>query len=214
MALFVVPAMGLALAACPAEAAPFLYVANGLDNTVSVIATATNTVAAPVPVGVEPKGVAVAPNGKHAYVTNSGDGTVSVIKTATNTVAATVPVGSGPIGVAVTPDGTYVYVTNSGSSNVSIIASTSKTVVGIITVGLMPKGVCSGRATCLCGERGLQQCLGDRKGHQHGGGHGHGGDEPIWGRLYPVIQDAALKVLSKPMVLRDAPWLRRRGTEV
>ena len=47
MALFaIVLAMGLALAACPAEAAPFLYVANEGDNTVSVIDTATNTVVA------------------------------------------------------------------------------------------------------------------------------------------------------------------------
>ena len=52
MALFaIVLAMGLALAACPAEAAPFLYVANSGDNTVSVIDTATNTV-----VGYDPGG--------------------------------------------------------------------------------------------------------------------------------------------------------------
>ena len=49
MALFaIVLAMGLALAACPAEAAPFLYVANSGDGTVSVIDTATNTVVATV----------------------------------------------------------------------------------------------------------------------------------------------------------------------
>ena len=56
MALFaIVLAMGLALAACPAEAAPFLYVANAGDNTVSVIDTATNTVVGlPIPVGVPP----------------------------------------------------------------------------------------------------------------------------------------------------------------
>ena len=42
MALFaIVLAMGLDLAACPAEAAPFLYVANSGDGTVSVIDTAT-----------------------------------------------------------------------------------------------------------------------------------------------------------------------------
>ena len=52
MALFaIVLAMGLALAACPAEAAPFLYVTNEADNTVSVIDTATNTVVgSPIPV--------------------------------------------------------------------------------------------------------------------------------------------------------------------
>ena len=57
MALFaIVLAMGLALAACPAEAAPFLYVTNAGDNTVSVIDTATNTVVATIPVGNFPGG--------------------------------------------------------------------------------------------------------------------------------------------------------------
>jgi YVTN family beta-propeller protein len=68
-------------------------VTNTGSNTVSVLDTVTNTVAARVTVGVEPKGVAVTPDGQHAYVTNFGSNTVSVIATATNTVAATVPVG-------------------------------------------------------------------------------------------------------------------------
>jgi YVTN family beta-propeller protein len=54
----IVLAMGLALAACPAEAAPFLYVTNEFDNTVSVIDTATNTVVgSPIPVGSVPTGL-------------------------------------------------------------------------------------------------------------------------------------------------------------
>ena len=86
MALFaIVLAMGLALAACPAEAAPFLYVANGSDNTVSVIDTATNTVVGlPIPVGSNPQTLAVTPDGTKVYVTNAGSNNVSVIKTATN----------------------------------------------------------------------------------------------------------------------------------
>ena len=72
MALFaIVLAMGLGLAACPAEAAPFLYVANSVDNTVSVIDTATNTVVgSPIPVGIFPRAVAITPNGTQAYVVN------------------------------------------------------------------------------------------------------------------------------------------------
>ena len=142
-----------------------------------MISTASKTVVTTVPVGLKPKGVAVAPNGNHAYVTNSSDGTVSVIDTASNTVVGTIPVGSVPIGVAVTPDGTHAYVTNSGSSNVSVIATASNTVVATVTVGLIAQrgGRRPGWATCLCGELGLQQCLGDRHGHQYAGGHGHGG---------------------------------------
>jgi hypothetical protein len=46
MALFAMLAMGLALMASPAAAAPFAYVTNESDNTVSVIDTATNKVVA------------------------------------------------------------------------------------------------------------------------------------------------------------------------
>ena len=101
MALFAMLAMGLGLMAWPAEAAPFAYVTNDAANTVSVIDTATNTVvAATLPVGIAPNGVAVTPDGKHAYVTNAiwPPTTVSVIDTATNTVVATVPVGTFPDG--------------------------------------------------------------------------------------------------------------------
>ena len=69
----------------------------------SAIDTASNTVMATVPVGHNPVGVAVTPDGQTAYVTNFGDNTVSEIDTASNTVAATIPVGNLPEGVAVTP---------------------------------------------------------------------------------------------------------------
>ena len=39
------------------------YVTNNSDNTVSVIDTGTNTVIATVPVGLNPSGIAVTPNG-------------------------------------------------------------------------------------------------------------------------------------------------------
>jgi YVTN family beta-propeller protein len=62
-ALWVVLVMGLGLMASLAAAAPFAYVTNGGSNTVSVIDTAANKVVATVPVGFEPAGVAVAPDG-------------------------------------------------------------------------------------------------------------------------------------------------------
>ena len=80
-----------------------VYVTIGADSTVSVIATATNTVVATVPVAGGSGRVAVTPDGKHAYVTNNGSNNVSVIDTATNTVMNTVPVGGGPSGVGIVP---------------------------------------------------------------------------------------------------------------
>jgi YVTN family beta-propeller protein len=149
MALFAVLAMGLGLLASPAEAAPFAYVVNNGDNSVSVIDTATNTVVGtPIPVGGLPNGVAITPDGTHAYVANAGGNTVSVIATATNTVGATVLVGNTPAGIAITPDGTRAYVVNCncfsgiGAGTVSVIDTASNTVVGTpIPVGGEPEGV-------------------------------------------------------------------------
>ena len=75
-----------------AHAAPFAYITNSLDNNVSVIDTALNTVVTTVTVGTDPNGVAVNPTGAFAYVANRGSNDVSVINIATNIVIATVAV--------------------------------------------------------------------------------------------------------------------------
>src|SRR2546427_8537450 len=99
--------------AVTAVAQPFAYVTNASSGSVSVIDAATRQVVATVPVGKNPLGVAVTPNGGFVYVTNQLSNSVSVIATATNTVVATVPVGTLPFAVAITPDGSLAYVANS-----------------------------------------------------------------------------------------------------
>ena len=120
----------------------FAYVPNSGNNNVSVINTATNTVAATVTVGSFPWGVAVSPDGSRVYVVNGGDNTVSVIDTATNTVTATLTVGIQPLGVAISPNGGRVYVANISSNSVSVIDTATNTVIGAaIPVGSDPRGV-------------------------------------------------------------------------
>ena len=114
------------------------YITNLDANTVSVIDTTSNTVAATIPVGSAPWGVAVSPDGSTVYVANFIDGTVSVIATATDTVTATIPVGITPFGVAVFG---AVFVTNSGDNTVSVIDPASNTVTAVIPVGIAPRGV-------------------------------------------------------------------------
>jgi YVTN family beta-propeller protein len=121
----------------------FAYVANLSSNNVSVIATATNTVVATVPVGTGPRFVAITPDGAFAYVTNGDSNNVSVIDTATNTVGPTVAVGVRPFGVAITPDGAFVYVTNQFSDNVSVIDTATNTVVATVKI-VGPVGVVAG----------------------------------------------------------------------
>ncbi|MDH6284816.1 YncE family protein [Prescottella agglutinans] len=107
-------------------------------------AASAETVTATVPVGADPYGVAISPDGARAYVANLGSGTVSVINTATNSVTATVEVGERPAAVAITPDGTRVYVTNAtngGNGTVSVIDTATNIVTATITVGRNPGGV-------------------------------------------------------------------------
>ena len=76
-AIYAALALGLAFGSRPAAAAPFAYVTNIGSNNVSVIDTASNTVVATVPVGFNPRGADVTPDGARVYVTNAGDNTVS-----------------------------------------------------------------------------------------------------------------------------------------
>ncbi|MCA1005666.1 beta-propeller fold lactonase family protein [Rhodococcus hoagii] len=102
-----------------------------------------DTVTTTIPVGTQPFGVAITPDGTRAYITNAAGNTVSVIDTATTTVIGDpIPVGTEPSRVAITPDGSRAYVTNQSSNTVSVIDTATGTVVGDpIRVGAYPVGV-------------------------------------------------------------------------
>ena len=69
LALVAIMAMGMGLLAMPSTAAAFLYVANTGANTVTVFDTTTSppSLVATVPVGTNPAGVALSPDGKRVY---------------------------------------------------------------------------------------------------------------------------------------------------
>ena len=137
----------LAFYSIPAKAQPFAYITNTGNNTVSVIDTATNTVTATIPVGTDPFGVGVSPDGSRVYVANGQpSNSVSVIDTnpsspSFNTVIVTVAVGRDAEGLAVSPDGTRVYVANSEASSVSVINTASNSVIATVPIGRDPNGV-------------------------------------------------------------------------
>jgi len=109
-------------------------------ETVSVIDTATNTIIANVPIGINSAAVAITPDGTKAYVANEHSNSVSVINTTNNIVTSTVTVGNSPFGVAVSPDGTRAYVTTNirrAPGNVSVIDTATNTVIDTVPVGLL-----------------------------------------------------------------------------
>jgi YVTN family beta-propeller protein len=113
-------------------------VANAYDDTVSVIATARNTVRTTVHVGSGPQGIALAPDGTRVYTANQFDNTVSVIGTARNTLQATVPIGAYPQGIALTPDGALAYTPNADDNAVSVIDTARNSVTATVHVGRFP----------------------------------------------------------------------------
>jgi len=92
-----------------------IYVANFMDNTVSVINGATNG-SNKVSVGSGPSDIAVNPVTNTIYVANLVDNTVTVINGATN-ATTTVAVGPGPVALAVNPVTNMVYVADAGADN-------------------------------------------------------------------------------------------------
>ena len=86
----------------------FVWSVNPDNDSVSVIEVAgdKNQKLAEVPVGDEPRCVAITPDDKKVYVTNAVSGTVSVIDATARTVLKTITVGTEPTGCALSLDGT------------------------------------------------------------------------------------------------------------
>jgi YVTN family beta-propeller protein len=79
-----------------------LYVSNGsIDGVVSGVDTLKEAVVAEIPVGMDPRGLAVDGYRDRIYVANHGDATVSIIDGESNAVVDTVNVGIGPQAIAI-----------------------------------------------------------------------------------------------------------------
>jgi YVTN family beta-propeller protein len=108
-------------------------------NAVGVI-DSKGAIAAQIPVGVAPGGVAAGVDA--IWVSNTGENTVSRIDPSTNDVRQTISVGGGPSGAAVTPDA--VWVANGLDATVSRINTQTNQVSQVVAVGNGPTGAASG----------------------------------------------------------------------
>ena len=110
-------------------------------------------VLATIPVGLEPRSVAIAPDGSRAYVTledpdgHAFRGALAIVDTGTNTLTTTVKLGH-PGGVALSPDGSRAYVPNFdkslGQGVLSVIDTGAAKLLDTIAVsgrGGNPQGV-------------------------------------------------------------------------
>ena len=134
-----------AIASTTSPAPVTVYITSQGTDSVTPIPVATNNPShPPIPVGSNPVGVAITPDGKTAYVTNDVlRGTVTPIAVATNTPGRPIPVRPGPNGIAIAPDGKTAYVTslNSGNGMVTPIDVATNTPRHPIPVGSFPFGI-------------------------------------------------------------------------
>lgn len=138
----VLAGLGLAMPATAATGGGYdAFVTDSRQNQVYVIDTATNAITATVPVGVNPHGLAVVPDGSRVYVADHGSAAVSVINAATATVMATIPVSGAPNFVTSAPDGRHVYVSNDGTNSLDVIDTATNTVSATVQVGSVAAGV-------------------------------------------------------------------------
>jgi YVTN family beta-propeller protein len=109
------------------------YITNNDDADVSVIDTKFDKVIATIPIGGNPYGVAVSPDGRKAYTTNGIN--VAVIDTAMNAVIAMIPITGATAdgGIAVTPDSSKVY--SGSTAGVAVIDAATNAVTAIIPIG-------------------------------------------------------------------------------
>ena len=120
-----------------------------VEEYVSVMNTADNSVSAKVTVGERPEDIAFDSANNRMYVTNSNDDTVSVINTANNSVIATVPVGEqagkefegAPNGIAFDSANNRIYVANQIDDTVSVIDTATNSVIDTIPVGDNPNSI-------------------------------------------------------------------------
>ncbi|TWT46225.1 Alpha-agarase precursor [Phycisphaerae bacterium RAS1] len=104
----------------------------------------TTTKLAEIPVGVEPRFLALSPSGSEAYVSNTVSGTVSVVSLAGATkfsVVDTITVGAEPRGCAVTPNGTLLFVANHTQGTVSVIDTATRAVIDTVNTGGNPTAI-------------------------------------------------------------------------
>jgi YVTN family beta-propeller protein len=122
-----------------------LLVVNPDSNSLSVVDLGTLIAVTEIPVGMDPRTVAVAPlpngDGSRAYVANRGSDSVSVVDLGTRTVIAEVAVGNRPYGVVVSPDSARLYVAEQSVDQVRIVDAASLSTLAILPVHDRPSGL-------------------------------------------------------------------------
>ena len=116
------------------------FVANYYGQTVSLINTATQTVAAAWPVAAQPYRVVLGPGNTKLYVTLN-NGTIAVLDAVTGALRTTLSIGALPNGLALTSSGSRLYVSDYINGTVTEVNAAVDTIMRSFVVGGGPQEV-------------------------------------------------------------------------
>lgn len=123
--------------------ASFVYTANMLSNTVSVIdvKNSNESQTRQIPVGKEPEGIALSPDGKFLWIGHRRDGLISIIDTATQSVTQTLTLGQMPLRLRFTPDGQRLFAINPQEGYIAVFNAQTKAEIVKINMDGAPVGL-------------------------------------------------------------------------
>lgn len=101
-----------------------IYTTSEDTGNLVIIDITTGKMIAKIPVGDEPEGVNLTPDGRFAYVTSETDNTVAIVDTEAQKVVKKIKVGERPRSTAFSPDGTKAYVPGESDGTVTVIDTT------------------------------------------------------------------------------------------
>jgi len=131
---------GTCLPAGHARAEPFAFVANRLDETVTVIDTASNLEVASLNLNAAPFDFAISPNGTKVYV-STDEASINVVDAPNRTVSTIpLPAGTESFGLALSTDGNRLYLTSHvAAGEVLVLDTASEAVTATYSVGSFPR---------------------------------------------------------------------------
>jgi YVTN family beta-propeller protein len=118
-----------------------LLTANPDSNSITLIDTITWQVIEEIPVGVDPRFLAVDSNSKIAYVANRGSNSISVVNLVSRQKIHEVAVGDRPYGVVISPGGDRLYIAEQGSDSLRILDTSTLDTIALVAIGDRPSGL-------------------------------------------------------------------------
>jgi YVTN family beta-propeller protein len=118
-----------------------LIVVNPDSNSLTLVDPGMPAAVTELPVGLDPRTVAVDDAGHRAYVANRGSDSISVVDLAAGAVITEVAVGNRPYGVVVSPDGTRLYVAEQGIDRLHVLDTVAFETVSTLSVADRPSGL-------------------------------------------------------------------------